>query len=159
MLHFSQVSAWCGSDHPRTRYWELEQERTQANLVKKIKVCDEIFRVVIYDEGTQKVCQPSRSSHEQRQSISISGKKQESISQGKFAQDTSFVIQALPGTPSSSCDQVSQDPQRVFSLFPKSLWYSSSCSENKPTESTRAIFTSSERLSILEIAAGNSDIW
>ena len=91
-----------------------------------------------------------------QQSVSVNG-RQDSTSQGSLRQTQAVrlfrLFQAL-GLPAVTTSL--RTPQSVFSLFPKPLCYSSSCAASKPTESTGAIFTTSERLSI---AAGDSDIW
>ena len=142
---------------PRTENWGRRCSR-QTLLRKEVFVMN-IFMVVIYDEGTHKMCQASISSCKHRQSISANGKK------SPFYREILHKMQALS---LFRLFRVSHLPAVTKSLrtlstcsasFPSPSDTLSSCSENKPTESTQAIFTTSERLSILEIAAGNSDIW
>lgn len=158
------VGAPCdaGADHPRTTHWKhWRSRRSRQTLLREGKKKGLWFTFstgVIYNERTQKISkhQPSPSPWKHTKSISVSGKKRLHFT-GKFCVRCKFGgYSGSFSAQSSSCDQVSQDSSvRVQPLSQAPL----SCSENKPTESTWAIFTPSERLSILEIAAGNSDIW
>lgn len=147
--------------HPRTTHWDHQRStRPRQILLRRKTVVMNISIVVTCNEGTQRVS-VSLPYH-----VASTHKAYLEMGAKGFHFIRKFCVRY------KLCGYLGSFRHSIFQLWPSlsglfrtssasfpSPWYSSSCSEHKPTESTRAIFTTSERLSILAIAAGNSDIW